>query len=164
MLQNEVTRSLESETSSITQFTLWVWSGSRYSGLLCMTLSSTIYFLMEVLSSNFSGMFHTDLRISLHDAFSTCIMIEITRRKCSGIWLQIARGFDCNGSLWLLCWFDFYQYGFRGKKEWTQTYFFIPSSLSLCSPMEGINQSPSSRCAQYLKPTLFWATLFSIWH
>ncbi|MBA0704722.1 hypothetical protein Golax_016961 [Gossypium laxum] len=33
---------------------LWAWSGSRYSGLLCMALSSVIYFVMEVLSENFT--------------------------------------------------------------------------------------------------------------
>ncbi|KAI9109077.1 hypothetical protein K1719_020032 [Acacia pycnantha] len=78
--RDEVTRSLESETSSITQFILWVWSGSRYSGLLCMTLSSTIYFLMEVLSSNFSvqaiPLFET--------AFTRCTIILIL----SYLWLR----------------------------------------------------------------------------
>ncbi|TYI74667.1 hypothetical protein E1A91_D07G218100v1 [Gossypium mustelinum] len=34
---------------------LWAWSGSRYSGLLCMALSSVIYFVMEVLSENFTA-------------------------------------------------------------------------------------------------------------
>ncbi|KAJ1401464.1 EamA domain, partial [Sesbania bispinosa] len=52
--RDEVTRLLESETSPFTQFILWVWNGSRYSGLLCMALSSTIYFLMGVLSNIFS--------------------------------------------------------------------------------------------------------------
>ena len=55
LLQNEVTRLLESETPSFTHFILWVWKGSRYSGLLCMALSSTIYFLMGVLTNIFSG-------------------------------------------------------------------------------------------------------------
>lgn len=45
----------EAETSPVTQFILWVWSGSRYSGLLCMAISSIIYFVMEVLSDVFSG-------------------------------------------------------------------------------------------------------------
>ncbi|KAF5741412.1 integral membrane family protein [Tripterygium wilfordii] len=45
-----VTKLLESEISPVTQFVQWVWSGSRYSGLLCMALSSTLYFSMEVLS------------------------------------------------------------------------------------------------------------------
>ncbi|KAF7815289.1 nodulin MtN21/EamA-like transporter family protein [Senna tora] len=52
--RDEVTRLLESETSPLTRFILWVWSGSKYSGLLCMVLSSTIYFLMGVLSNMFS--------------------------------------------------------------------------------------------------------------
>ncbi|XP_022638089.1 uncharacterized protein LOC106765003 isoform X5 [Vigna radiata var. radiata] len=50
----EVTRLLESETSPFTNFILWVWNGSRYSGLLCMAFSSTIYFLMGVLTNIFS--------------------------------------------------------------------------------------------------------------
>lgn len=44
----------ESEFSVVTQFIFWLWSGSRYSGLLCMSLSSTIYFVMEVLSDSLS--------------------------------------------------------------------------------------------------------------
>ncbi|KAK7333943.1 hypothetical protein VNO80_30724 [Phaseolus coccineus] len=52
--RNEVTRFLESEESPFTHFILWVWNGSRYSGLLCMALSSTIYFLMGVLTNIFS--------------------------------------------------------------------------------------------------------------
>jgi len=55
LLQDEVTRLLESETSPFTNFILWVWNGSRYSGLLCMAFSSTIYFLMGVLTNIFSG-------------------------------------------------------------------------------------------------------------
>ncbi|KAK4276063.1 hypothetical protein QN277_019053 [Acacia crassicarpa] len=55
--RDEVTRLLESESFSLTRFILWVWSGSRYSGLLCMVLSSITYFLMEVLSNIFSGKF-----------------------------------------------------------------------------------------------------------
>ncbi|XP_039142492.1 uncharacterized protein LOC120279631 isoform X2 [Dioscorea cayenensis subsp. rotundata] len=34
---------------------LWVWNGSRYSGVLCMVSASTIYFIMEVLMDNFPG-------------------------------------------------------------------------------------------------------------
>ncbi|KAK8468362.1 hypothetical protein PHAVU_006G012811 [Phaseolus vulgaris] len=52
--RNEVTRLLEYEESSFTHFILWVWNGSKYSGLLCMALSSTIYFLMGVLTNIFS--------------------------------------------------------------------------------------------------------------
>uniref|UniRef100_A0A2N9GK68 EamA domain-containing protein n=1 Tax=Fagus sylvatica TaxID=28930 RepID=A0A2N9GK68_FAGSY len=54
--REQVTRLPESETSSVTQFILWVWSGSRYSGFLCMAISSIIYFLMELLSDVFSGL------------------------------------------------------------------------------------------------------------
>ncbi|XP_054799238.1 uncharacterized protein LOC129303750 [Prosopis cineraria] len=78
--RDELTRSLESETSSMTQFILWVWSGSRYSGLLCMTLSSTIYFLMEVLSSNFS----VQALPLFEAAFTRCTIISIL----SYLWLR----------------------------------------------------------------------------
>ncbi|GMP66735.1 hypothetical protein CsSME_00026964 [Camellia sinensis var. sinensis] len=53
--REQVIRSSEIETSPFTQFFMWAWSGSRYSGLLCMALSSTIYCIMEVLSDIFSG-------------------------------------------------------------------------------------------------------------
>lgn len=48
------TNLLEADASSFTQFLLWAWSGSRYSGLICMLLSSTIYFAMEVVTDKFS--------------------------------------------------------------------------------------------------------------
>ncbi|MBA0635235.1 hypothetical protein Godav_029453 [Gossypium davidsonii] len=50
-----VIKAPETEISPVSQFMLWAWSGSRYSGLLCMALSSVIYFVMEVLSENFTG-------------------------------------------------------------------------------------------------------------
>lgn len=39
--------------TSLTNCMLWVWNGSRYSGLMCMALSSTIYFFMQVISDVF---------------------------------------------------------------------------------------------------------------
>ncbi|KAJ6829133.1 uncharacterized protein M6B38_360005 [Iris pallida] len=39
----------EPEVSFLYQIILWAWSGSRYSGLLCMASSSTIYTIMEFL-------------------------------------------------------------------------------------------------------------------
>ncbi|KAI4305753.1 hypothetical protein L6164_029100 [Bauhinia variegata] len=78
--RDEVTRLLETETSSLTQFMLWVWNGSRYSGLLCMALSSIIYFLMEVLSNSFSVQ-----KIPLFEtAFTRCAIILIL----SYLWLR----------------------------------------------------------------------------
>ncbi|KAJ6674645.1 hypothetical protein OIU85_010879 [Salix viminalis] len=38
------TKLREIETFPVTQFVLWIWGGSRYSGLLCVAISSTIYF------------------------------------------------------------------------------------------------------------------------
>ncbi|XP_027344898.1 uncharacterized protein LOC113857282 [Abrus precatorius] len=78
--RDEVTRLLESETSPLIQFALWVWNGSRYSGLLCMALSSTIYFVMGVLTNIFSvqaiPLFET--------AFTRCAIILIL----SYLWLR----------------------------------------------------------------------------
>ncbi|KAM4093108.1 hypothetical protein ACB094_06G090200 [Castanea mollissima] len=78
--REQVTRLPESETSPVTQFILWVWSGSRYSGLLCMAISSIIYFVMEVLSDVFSAQ-----SIPLFEtAFTRCTIITIL----SYFWLR----------------------------------------------------------------------------
>ncbi|RDY13111.1 hypothetical protein CR513_02001, partial [Mucuna pruriens] len=93
--RDEVTRLLESETSPFTQFILWVWNGSRYSGLLCMALSSTIYFLMGVLTNIFSVFPHFnfcnnnfDLAVQaiplFETAFTRCTIILIL----SYLWLR----------------------------------------------------------------------------
>ena len=55
ILQEQITRLAETETSPFVQFTVWIWDGSRYSGMLCMALSSIIYCIMEVLSDVFTG-------------------------------------------------------------------------------------------------------------
>ncbi|CAH2052205.1 unnamed protein product [Thlaspi arvense] len=44
----------ETELSPVTRCSSWVWSGSRYSGLLCMALSSILYLVMELVSDTFS--------------------------------------------------------------------------------------------------------------
>ncbi|KAK4577189.1 hypothetical protein RGQ29_027626 [Quercus rubra] len=78
--REQVTRLPESETSPVTQFILWVWSGSRYSGLLCMAISSIIYFVMEVLSDVFSAQ-----SIPLFEtAFTRCTIVTIL----SYFWLR----------------------------------------------------------------------------
>ncbi|KAK7860562.1 putative membrane protein [Quercus suber] len=80
MSYEQVTRLPESETSPVTQFILWVWSGSRYSGLLCMAISSVIYFVMEVLSDVFSAQ-----SIPLFEtAFTRCTIVTIL----SYFWLR----------------------------------------------------------------------------
>lgn len=48
-------RSQDTEGSLVLQFISLLWSGSRYSGLLCMAASSALYFLMEIFSEAFSG-------------------------------------------------------------------------------------------------------------
>lgn len=69
--REQVIRSSEIETSPFTQFFMWAWSGSRYSGLLCMALSSTIYCIMEVLSDIFSA--------------QSIPLFEITSSRCTVI-------------------------------------------------------------------------------
>ncbi|CAK7349031.1 unnamed protein product [Dovyalis caffra] len=49
------TKLAETETFPVTQFVLWIWGGSRYSGLSCVAVSSIIYFVMEMLSDFFSA-------------------------------------------------------------------------------------------------------------
>ncbi|MBA0790377.1 hypothetical protein Gohar_015034 [Gossypium harknessii] len=58
----------------------WVWKGSRYSGLVCMALSSIIYFVMEVLSDKFNAQ-----SIPLFEtAFTRCTVTLIL----SCLWLR----------------------------------------------------------------------------
>ncbi|XP_030932534.1 uncharacterized protein LOC115958265 [Quercus lobata] len=78
--REQVTRLPESETSLVTQFILWVWSGSRYSGLLCTAISSIIYFVMEVLSDVFSAQ---SIPL-LETAFTRCTIVTIL----SYFWLR----------------------------------------------------------------------------
>ncbi|XP_065875295.1 uncharacterized protein [Euphorbia lathyris] len=70
----------ETETSPLLQFMLWIWGGSRYSGILCIAMSSTLYFVMEVLSDSFSvhaiPLFET--------AFTRCTLVLIL----SYVWLK----------------------------------------------------------------------------
>ncbi|KAK3184424.1 hypothetical protein Dsin_031710 [Dipteronia sinensis] len=70
----------ETEISPLTVFILWVWNGSRYSGLLCMAFSAMIYFLMEVISDVF-----TVQPIPLFETtFTRCTIILIL----SYVWLR----------------------------------------------------------------------------
>ncbi|KAB1202592.1 Solute carrier family 35 member G1 [Morella rubra] len=79
-LTEQVTKFPEAETYPLTQFVLWVWGGSRYSGLLCVAISSILYFFMEVISDVVSvqpiPLFET--------AFTRCTIIMIL----SYIWLR----------------------------------------------------------------------------
>ncbi|KAJ0052929.1 hypothetical protein Pint_01967 [Pistacia integerrima] len=71
---------IETETLPLTRFLLWMWNGSRYSGLICMALSSTIYFIMELISDIF-----TVQSIPLFEtAFTRCTIIMIL----SYLWLR----------------------------------------------------------------------------
>ncbi|XWS36752.1 hypothetical protein CRYUN_Cryun20dG0112800 [Craigia yunnanensis] len=78
--REQVIKVTETEISPVSQFILWVWNGSRYSGLVCMALSSIIYFLMEVLSDNFTAQ-----SIPLFEtAFTRCTVTLIL----SYLWLR----------------------------------------------------------------------------
>ncbi|XP_035551680.1 uncharacterized protein LOC109006083 [Juglans regia] len=87
--REQVTRFPEVETTTLTQFVLWVWSGSRYSGLLCMAISSIVYFFMEVLANVFSAqpipLFET--------AFTRCTIVMVL----SYFWLR-KNGYSLLGS------------------------------------------------------------------
>ncbi|VFQ89091.1 unnamed protein product [Cuscuta campestris] len=77
--KEQVVRS-ESDMSPFMEYIIWAWSGSRYSGLLCVTLSSTIYCTMDFLSDIFSGQ-----SISLFEmAFTRCTSLLIF----SLVWLK----------------------------------------------------------------------------
>ncbi|XP_027170878.1 uncharacterized protein LOC113770574 isoform X1 [Coffea eugenioides] len=82
-VKEQITRLAETETSPFVQFTVWIWDGSRYSGMLCMALSSIIYCIMEVLSDVFTAQ-----SIPLFEmAFTRCTVILIL----SFVWLKRSR-------------------------------------------------------------------------
>ncbi|KAJ4730099.1 Nodulin MtN21 /EamA-like transporter family protein [Melia azedarach] len=71
---------IETEISPLANFISWVWNGSRYSGLLCMALSSTIYFSMHMISDVFT----VQLIPLFETAFTRCTVTLIL----SYIWLR----------------------------------------------------------------------------
>ncbi|KAK6918814.1 EamA domain [Dillenia turbinata] len=96
----------EPEISPFTQFVSWAWGGSRYSGLLCMAMSSLIYWSMGALSDIFSAQ-----SIPLFEtAFTRCTIVLILsylwlRRSEQSMWptqarnLLVARAFMGSTSL-----------------------------------------------------------------
>ncbi|XP_019162379.1 PREDICTED: probable transport protein YPL264C isoform X2 [Ipomoea nil] len=78
--KEQVIRTSESDTSPFTQFIIWAWSGSRYSGLVCMAISSVIYCTMDVVSEFFTGQ-----SIPLFEmVFTRCTLLLIL----SFVWLK----------------------------------------------------------------------------
>ncbi|KAI3712144.1 hypothetical protein L1987_70693 [Smallanthus sonchifolius] len=78
--KDQIARLIETEASPFTQFIIWLWGGSRYSGLLCMALSSAIYCVMEILLDVCSAQ-----AIPLFEiAFTRCVIISIL----SLMWLR----------------------------------------------------------------------------
>lgn len=78
--KDQIARLVETETSPFTLFVVWVWGGSRYSGLLSMVLSSSIYCILEILLDIGSAQ-----AIPLFEiAFTRCIVISVL----SFMWLR----------------------------------------------------------------------------
>ncbi|KAF5181363.1 Nodulin MtN21 /EamA-like transporter family protein [Thalictrum thalictroides] len=71
---------VEVEVSIFSQFILWVWNGSKYSGYVCMAMSASIYCLMHILSDSLSVR-----SIPLFETiFTRCTIILIS----SFVWLK----------------------------------------------------------------------------
>ncbi|CAN0914397.1 Solute carrier family 35 member G1 [Linum grandiflorum] len=71
---------LPESDAQVSQLILWLWGGSRYSGMLCVAVSSAIYFSMEVLSDVFSAQ-----SIPLFEtAFARCTVLLVL----SYLWLR----------------------------------------------------------------------------
>ncbi|KAK6919312.1 EamA domain [Dillenia turbinata] len=91
-LQEQMIKLPETEISLFTQFISWAWGGSRHSGLLCMAMSSSIYWSMGALSDIFSAQ-----SIPLFEtAFTRCTIILILsylwlRRSGQSMWPTQAR-------------------------------------------------------------------------
>lgn len=78
--KDQIARLIEAEVSPFRQIVVWVWGGSRWSGLLCMVLSVCVYCVMEVLTDVFSAQ-----AIPLFEiAFTRCVVISIL----SYMWLR----------------------------------------------------------------------------
>lgn len=78
--REQITRLAETETSQFILSIMWVWGGSRYSGLMCVALSSFIYCMMEILTDLFSVQ-----PIPLFEiAFTRCTIMAII----SFVWLK----------------------------------------------------------------------------
>ncbi|KAL1817583.1 uncharacterized protein LOC108223821 isoform X2 [Daucus carota subsp. sativus] len=78
--REQITRLAETETSLFSLSVMWVWGGSRYSGLLCVALSSFIYCLMEL----FADLFSVQPIPLFEIAFARCTVMAII----SFVWLK----------------------------------------------------------------------------
>ncbi|XP_010542000.1 PREDICTED: uncharacterized protein LOC104815344 isoform X2 [Tarenaya hassleriana] len=78
--REQVLKVTESESFHIAQFFSWLWSGSRYAGFLCMALSSTLYFMMELISDGLS--------VQSIPLFETAFMRCTTILILSYLWLR----------------------------------------------------------------------------
>ncbi|XP_028548320.1 uncharacterized protein LOC110092606 [Dendrobium catenatum] len=71
---------VEAEVNFLSQICMWTWGGSKYSGLLCMASSSTIYYIMEVLLD----IFPVQTVPLFESVFTRCTVILIL----SFLWLR----------------------------------------------------------------------------
>ncbi|XP_069154189.1 uncharacterized protein [Solanum lycopersicum] len=78
--KDEVIRVVETGKSPFLQLIFWLWSGSRYSGLLCVVVSCTIYSLMEIVSDVFTAQSVPLFEI----AFARCTVVLIL----SFVWIR----------------------------------------------------------------------------
>uniref|UniRef100_A0A7N0ZTC8 EamA domain-containing protein n=1 Tax=Kalanchoe fedtschenkoi TaxID=63787 RepID=A0A7N0ZTC8_KALFE len=53
--RDQLSRLTEAEISAVSQAAQWAWNGSRYSGIVCVALSSLIYCIMEIISDLFTA-------------------------------------------------------------------------------------------------------------
>ncbi|KAF9610121.1 hypothetical protein IFM89_019986 [Coptis chinensis] len=78
--REEMKKVAETDVSLFYPFVLWMWSGSKYSGFLCVAVSASIYCIMHVLSETFSAQSIP----SFESVFTRCTIILIL----SFIWLK----------------------------------------------------------------------------
>eukprot|EP01018_Ginkgo_biloba_P006917 Gb_31925 [translate_table: standard] len=75
-------KQIDNEFSGVVEFLLWAWGGSRYSGMICMALSSLTYSIMGLLVDFFT----VTLVPSFETIFIRCTVILVA----AFIWLKKA--------------------------------------------------------------------------
>ncbi|KAL8142736.1 hypothetical protein V2J09_015768 [Rumex salicifolius] len=75
-----VKRLTEPETSVVPQLVAWTWGGSRYSGVICMALSSSVYYIMGAMSETFS----------VYDSNCPCVIFLGVVSNCLALLFLIA--------------------------------------------------------------------------
>ncbi|KAK3013930.1 hypothetical protein RJ639_009419, partial [Escallonia herrerae] len=156
-----VARIPEKETSSVLQFILWAWSGSRYSGLLCMTMSSSVYCIMEVLSDIFcvkkftdkvqSFLNHVHKDLKMYDHLNIVIYLA-EKEWTTSIWAaECQEHFGFKGSSWIFLIIEFY---------------ILSTDDAWCLPSGNIQRLPLSLAIIWSFTTPIMASIAAriIWH